>query len=371
MKTLASCFAVWFAGSTLAAAPDRLYVGTYTDTTSRGIYSLSFDSESGRLSNLTLAATTKDPAYLVLDPSRRHLYAGAGVKGGVSAYGIDRATGSLTLLNRDPAVPGGLVSHLVVDNTGRMLLVAGNTPTQAYVYDYPLGPDGALGPRGPLQEERGPPGPNLPRQAHAHAHCVTLSADNRFALVCNMGIDRIFVYRIFPDEARIAPDAVPAVSAPPGAGPRHGKFSPDGRFFDTVNQMNGSVSVYAYDTSSGRLSLRQTLSTLPSDFQGKNDSSEIAISPDGRHVYAANRGPDTLTVFDCDSHTGELSVIDRLPCGGREPRFFTLSPDGRWLLCANQNSDSIAVFRVDSASGRLTPCGLPTAVPRPICIVFD
>ena len=212
------------------ASPQRLFVGTYTDSTSHGIYTLEFNPSDGTLSPPVLAAEAASPSFLVFGPGGTHLYAGNGLRGGISAYEVDSAGGRLSLLNQDIPAAEGMVSHLAVDSTGRMLIVAGNTSERGYVCTYPLESDGRLGMRAACLEQRGPPGPRHPRQLHPHAHSVTVSPDNRFALACDLGLDRIFLYRLDPARAMIAPNSPRFAAVPPGSGPRHSKFSPDGRF---------------------------------------------------------------------------------------------------------------------------------------------
>jgi 6-phosphogluconolactonase len=240
----------------------------------------------------------------------------------------------------------------------------------AYVCALPIGPDGRLGARSAFIEQRGPTGPNRDRQTQAHAHSITISPDNRFALACDLGLDRIYVYRVDPASAGLAPNDPPFAMAPPGAGPRHGKFSADGRFFYVANEMGGSVCVYSWDGARGALTLKQTISTLPTGFRELNTVAEIRIHPNGRFVYVSNRGHDSIAVFGRDPVAGTLDLIEIVPCGGKHPRNFALSDDGRWLLCANRDTDTVVLFRVDPGSGRLHGTGREAAIPRPVCVLF-
>ena len=360
--------------ATLTASPVLVFIGTYTNTTSRGIYALRLDPSGGKLSAPWLAAEARNPTFLALNPGHLHLYSTGELRldpppasplGGISAFAVDRDTGLLAFLNQQPT-GAGATTHVAVDSTGRMAIAANFGA--GYVCALPIGPDGRLGARSAFVEHRGPPGPNRDRQAHAHS--ITISPDNRFALACDLGLDRIFVYRIDPSEAALAPNDPPFAAAPPGAGPRHGRFSADGRFFYATNEMGGSVCAYSWDGARGALALLQTISTLPADFRELNTVAEIRVHPNGRFVYVSNRGHDSLAVFARDPALGTLRPIEIVPCGGKHPRNFALSPDGRWLVCANRDTDNVVLFRVDPETGRLDRTGSEVAVPRPVCVLF-
>ena len=243
----------------------------------------------------------------------------------------------------------------------------------AYVCALPIRPDGGLGERSAFISHNGraPLGPNHDRQQQAHAHSVTLSPDNRFAFVCDLGLDRVFTYRLDPAAATLTISDPPDAVVPPGSGPRHSKFSPDGRFFYVADEMGGTVCVYAYDSSRGALTLQQTIATLPADFTGLSTVAEIRVHPNGKFVYVSNRGHDSIAVFARDPARGSLIRVEIVPCGGKHPRNFALSPDGDWLLCANRDTDNVVVFRVDSNTGRLKPTGQEAKIGMPVCVLFD
>ncbi len=351
-----------------------VYLGTHTDSGSRGIYALRFDAATGTLGEPVLAIETSSPFFLELDPTRRRLYSVDQAGEGVEAFAIEPATGRLTRLNRQ-AAGGSVPCHLAVAGGGRMLIVScygGGT-----VCSFPIEADGSLGPYASRLEPKGPPGPNPRRQKAPHPHSVTLSPDGRFALVADLGLDRVLVYRIDPATATLAPHDPPYAELPPGAGPRHAKFSADGRFFYVLNELAGSVSVFAYDPAAGALALRQTLASLPADFSGLNGSAEIRLHPNGRFLYVCNRdipgtsrGSDSVAVFACDPSTGLIRLVEIRPSGGRIPQNIALSPDGRWLLVANDRSDRLALFQVDPGTGKLTATGREVAISRPVCILF-
>jgi 6-phosphogluconolactonase len=283
----------------------------------------------------------------------------------VGAFAVT-VTGRLDFLNQRRS-GNSVPPHLVVDATGRMLIAADYGA--GTVCAWPILSDGSLGPRSAFLHDLGPHGPNPDRQRGPHAHSVTLAPDNRMAYVCDLGLDRVFAYRIDPARAAMSPAAPPCTAVPPGSGPRHSKVSPDGRFLYVVNEMGGSICVFARDPG-GALTLRQTISTLPPGFSGVDLSAEIRIDRAGRFVYASNRGPDTLAVFARNAADGTLSQVEVVPCGGRQPRNFNLSPDGRWLVCANRASNSITVLQIDPRSGRLRLIPSRAELNQPICVLF-
>ena len=357
------------------AADALLFIGTYTrDGRSHGIYSLRLDLATGALTAPVLAAEAQNPTFLALHPDKHHLYACGELRGtkdqplgGVSAFAIDAAAGTLAFLNQQPT-GAGATTHVVVDATGRMAMAANYGA--GYVCALPIDAAGRLGERSAYVELTGPLGPNQPGQDKPHAHSMTVSPDNRFVFACALGLDRVFGFRLDPATAALAPTSPPFTATPAGVGPRHSKFSADGHFFYTVNELGGSICVFACDTTRGALTLCQTISTLPAGFRGENTSAEIRLSPDGRFVYASNRGPDSLAVFARDPAAGTLTLVEIVPSGGKHPRNFALSSDGRWLVCANRDTDNVVVFRVDPATGRLIPTSNSATVAQPVCVLF-
>jgi 6-phosphogluconolactonase len=357
------------------AADALLFIGTYTrDGRSHGIYSLRLNLVTGALTAPVLAAEAPNPTFLALHPDKRHLYAGGELRatkdqpqGGVGAYAINAAAGTLDFLNQQPTGDGA-TTHVAIDATGRMAMVANYGA--GYVCALPIDASGRLGERSAYLELTGPLGPNQPGQDKPHAHSVTVSPDNHYVFACTLGLDRVYGFKIDPAKATLVPAASPFTATPAGVGPRHSKFSADGRFFYVVNELGGSVCVFAYDAVRGALTLRQTISSLPAGFRGGNTSAEIRLSPDGRFVYASNRGPDSLAVFARDPAAGTLTVVEIVPSGGKHPRNFALSPDGRWLLCANRDTDNVVVFRVDAVTGRLTPTANSATIAQPVCVLF-
>jgi 6-phosphogluconolactonase len=342
----------------------RLFIGTYTTGASRGIYAAELDAATGVLAVPALAAVSSHPSFVALSPDGRRLFAIRDSEAMAAAFAVQGAV--LEALPAPASAQAVAGCHVAVDRTGRTLLVCNYH--RGLVASLPIGPDGTLGE--PRIIRHSGHGPHPVRQKEPHVHSSAISPDNRFALVCDLGLDRIYSYRLDAAQSRLAPAEPPFTAAAPASGPRHSAFAADGRRFYVSNEIDNTVAAYGFDAASGALSLLQAVSTLPAGFIGESAAAEVAVGPDGRFLYVSNRGHDSIAVFAIAPATGVLSPVEFTPCGGRGPRHFALSPDGAWLVCANQNSSSLSSFRVDGASGRLTPAGEPVAVPDPVCVRF-
>ena len=285
----------------------------------------------------------------------------------VSAFEINPKTGMLTLLNTVPA-KGSSACHLVVDHTGKSLVVANYGNGSVAVF--PVGADGRLGESTAQVQHSGPAGPNAGRQRGPHAHAVVLSQDNRFVFVPDLGLDKVFTYRLDPAQGTLTANDPPSAAVPPGSGPRHFAFHPNGKFAYTVNEMKSSVTAFSYDKSKGTLTDLQTISNLPEDYTGVDNSAEIEVDAAGKFLYASNRGHDSITVYKIDSGKGTLTSVDRVPTQGKTPRSFKIDPTGRYLFAANQDSNSVVIFKRDADTGRLTPTGQTVNVGSPVCVQF-
>lgn len=361
--------------SAMSAASQLIFLGTYTKDGSKGIYTVRLDSATGALSAPVVAAETPNPTFLAWRADHRVLYAGGEgadadgkVTGGAAAFTFDPATGQLAPLNTRGG-GGGSTTMLSPDATGKMLVTV--SYGAGYVASFPLGADGRIGPRASLIAHAGPLGPNQIRQDKPHPHSVTFSPDNRFAFVADLGLDRVFAYRFDPVTGTLTPHDPASIAVTPGSGPRHTKFSRDGRFFYILGEIDGSVTTCAYDAARGTGTPLQHISTLPAGFPvtDPDRAAEIRIHPNGKFVYASNRGHESIAVFSVNAD-GTLKLVEITPCGGQHPRNFELSPDGRWLVCANMNSNNLVSFQVDAATGRLTPTGSVVTVPQPVCVLF-
>jgi 6-phosphogluconolactonase len=364
----------------LAAAAERpgkylFYVGTYTEdgSKSKGIYAYRFDASTSEITSLGLAAETTNPSFVALHPSGRFLYAVNEVgnykgpnSGGVSAFSIDHATGKLTFLNEVPS-RGADPCYIVVDKTGKYVLVANYTGGSVAVF--PVLADGKLGEASAFVQHTGH-GTDPKRQEGPHAHSVDLSPDNRFAMVDDLGLDELLVYKFDSAKGSLTANDPPFAKLDAGAGPRHFVLRPDGKFAYVVAEMGHTVTVFSNDAASGRLQTLQTVTTLPKDFKGRNDDAEIQVHPSGKFLYASNRGDDSIAIYAIDGSKGTLTQVGIVPTGGKEPRSFEIDPTGTLLLAENQKSDNIVVFRIDPKTGGLTPTGQMLEVASPVCVKF-
>jgi 6-phosphogluconolactonase len=349
-----------------------LYVGTYTDHGSNGIYANHFDASNGKLTSLGLAAESIEPSFITADSHGKFLYAvnetatyNNQPTGAVSAFSINRATGKLDPLNKVSSRDDG-PAHITLDKTGKFALVSNYT--LGSVAEFPLLPDGRLGDSSSFVRHHGS-SVNVERQAGPHAHAVALSPDNRFAVVADLGLDQLLVYPF--DDAKGALGAKPTVTkTAAGAGPRHMVFSSDGRFLYVINEMKSTVATYSYDATNGSLRELQTVSTLPAGFKGNNDAAEIDIDPAGKFLFASNRGDDSIAVFAIDPRSGTLALVEIDATGGKTPRNFAIDPSGSWLLAANQESNDITVFHIDRKTGHLTRSEETLKIPSPVCLKF-
>ncbi|HPA21123.1 MAG TPA: lactonase family protein [Verrucomicrobiae bacterium] len=357
-----------------AAAPTRVYFGTYTggkDNPSEGIYTSLLDPATGAISQPQLAAKEQRPSFLALHPDGQHLYAvcsmeGEGKKqiGGVSAFSIDRNTGQLNPINRQPSEGDG-PCHVSVDKTGRCAMVANYG--SGSVAALQIAADGSLRrARCVIQHEGSSVNPK--RQTGPHAHSIFPDPSNRFACAPDLGIDKILIYRLDPEAALLEPNGHAVL--PPGSGPRHIAFHPSGRFAYSINELKSTITSFTWDASNGVLSPIRSVSTLPPDFSDPNTTAEIKVHPNGKFLYGSNRGHDSIAVFTIDQERGGLRFVEWENVRGKAPRNFNIDPSGAFLLAAGQDSDSVAVFRIDPTTGALDFAGHEIKVPRPVCVLF-
>jgi 6-phosphogluconolactonase len=350
-----------------------VFIGTYTDGKSKGIYRFALDTTSGALTGGELAAEAVNPSFLAVHPSRRFLYAvnevgdfGGRHSGGVMAFGLDPIAGKLARLNSQPS--GGVdPCHLVVDRIGKHVLVANYGGGNASVL--PIGDDGRLGDATAFVQHKGS-SVNRQRQEAPHAHSINLDHGNRFAVVADLGLDRIRVYRYDSAKGTLTPNEPPAVATAPGAGPRHFAFHPTAPFAYVINELDCTVLVLGYDRANGTLQPLQAVSTLPVPYKGEYSTAEVQVHPSGRFLYGSNRGHDSIAIFTIDPKTGKLTAAGHQSEGIKTPRNFGIDPTGTFLIVANQGSDSLVVFLIDPVTGALHPTGQRASVPAPVCVKF-
>ena len=363
------------AGAIQPAKTMLVYIGTYTGAKSKGIYVSRLDLSSGTLSAPELAGESANPSFLAVHPTRDLLYAVNEIgnyegkpSGSVSAFTINRETGALTALNRQPSVGGG-PAHLIVDHGGRNVLVANYGGGSVAVL--PIGPDGALKPASAFIQHTGS-SVNPDRQKAPHAHSVNVDAGDRFAYVADLGLDKVMIYRLDAAKGSLVPNDPPFASTQPGAGPRHLALQPSGRFAYVINEMLNSVTAFARDHERGGLTAMQTISTLPADQKPlpNYSTAEVLVHPSGKFLYGSNRGHDSIAVFTIDPTSWRLTFVETQPTEGSTPRGFGIDPTGAYLLAGNQRSDSVVVFRINQETGRLTPTGSKIEVGAPVSVKF-
>ncbi len=351
----------------------RVYFGTYTGPRSQGIYQSILNPETGVLSEPQLAVETKNPSFLAVHPNRKFLYSVGEMSdfegkktGAVSAFSIDPRSGSLRLLNQQPSGGPG-PCHLSLDAKGDCLLVANYGGGS--IQTVPVLATGALGQPGAFIQHAGS-SVDPKRQAGPHAHQIVPDPENRFALVCDLGLDKVLVYRMNARRSLLEPNDPPGASVEPGAGPRHLVFHPARPVIYVINEMGSSISVFDWQAKTGTLSAKQRISTLPAGWAGNNTGSEIAVHPSGRFVYGSNRGHNSLAIFKVNPKTGALSPAGHQDTGGQDPRYFAIDPTGEWVVAQNQTSNNILVFKVNRKTGAMTSAGKPLNLAAPVCAVF-
>lgn len=375
MKFCCATLLVAFHAVAATATDYWVYFGTYTSGPSKGIYAARFDASTGKLSEPELVAETKNPSFLAVHPTESFLYAVGEVNstqgqraGAVNAYALDAKTGKLTALNQQTSGGTG-PCHVAVDATGKSVLVANYG--SGSIAALPIQSDGSLGAAATTIQHTGS-SVNPKRQAGPHAHFITPAPDNRFALACDLGLDKVLVYQLDAATAKLATNNPPHAVVPSGSGPRHLAFHPNGKFVYVINEMALTVTTFSYDAKQGALFAEQSISTVPADYVSteKDSTAGIAAHPSGKFVYGSNRGHNSIAVFSVDAKTGKLTLIQNESTQGKTPRHFALDPSGRWLLAENQNSDSVVVFAIDAATGRLKPTGQTVAIGSPVCAVY-
>lgn len=369
---ISCCFFLMTLAASLPARDFWVYLGTYTEGTSKGIYVSRLDADNGRLSPPKLAVLTPDPTYLALAPDQKCLYSVNEMSGEqpgmVSAFSINRMSGQLELLGQT-ASGGQGPCHVSMDASGRTLLVANYGSGR--IKSLPILSDGRLGDGGTSIEYQGH-GINPDRQTSPHAHFIGVDPSNRFVLGCDLGTDKVMVYRLNAADATMVANVRPFGSVPPGSGPRHLVFSRDQKSVYVVNEMACSVTYFSWDSQTGGLSARQTISALPDGVAVQPDytAAEILLHPTGQFVYASVRGHDSISVFRVDARSGNLTLMQNIPSGGKAPRGLGIDPTGHWLLAGNQKTDKVVEFAIDPPSGKLQPTKTQLELGSPVDFKF-
>jgi 6-phosphogluconolactonase len=364
---------LWFSSLSAIAQDNLVFFGTHSAGAQKGISVAHFNSETGILTKPELVVEAPSPAYFILHPDGKHLYvcnsndfAKKYTGQTITAYSVDPKNGNLTLLNQQSS-GGADPSYICMDATQRYVLVANYKGGSVAVIA--IKPDGSLGEITANIKHTGR-SVNTVRQTQPYAHSIKLDPANRFALVADLGLDKLFVYRFNQETGTLSQNDPPFVQVAPGSGPRHTAFHPNGKFVYLINEMACTIITYAWDSTIGKLTELQTSSTLPADFKGKNSCAEIEVYPNGKFLYASNRGHESLAVFAIDSTSGKISLLEHIPTQGHWPRNFTFDPTYKWLIVTNHNSDNAMVFKVDTTNGHLKSVGNPVPIVYPFCIRF-
>lgn len=355
---------------TSAPAADKYWVffGTYTGGKSEGIYRSEFDPATGAMTPAELAAKTTNPSFLAIHPTNKFLYAvgESGGGAGVTAFSLDPATGALAKLN-DQSAGGNGPCHLSVDGTGKCLVVANYGSGSCGAL--PIKADGTLGKMTSFHQHAGK-SVNPGNQEGPHAHSATIDAKSGFAIVADLGIDKLLVYKLNPEKALLEGGDTNFVATPPGSGPRHFAFHPTGKFAYACGEINSTILSYTYD-GAGKLVPVNVASTLPGGKPVKgNSTAEVQVHPSGNFAFVSNRGHNSIAAFRIDPKTGGVTPIGHLTGGVNVPRNFAVDPTGKWIVVANQEGNDAVVFSWDAEKGEGSRIGTRIEVGKPVCVKF-
>jgi len=365
----------WWAEAKTSAMQDSrlMFAGTQTGASSKGIYAFQWDPTTGSLKELGLAGESNNPTFIALAPDGKHLYAAneideyEGAKSGsVSGFTLDRSAAKLTHINTVSSTGSG-PCHVSVDQTGRAVFCANYSGGSAASFH--IDQTGKLSEAVSQFHYEGH-GSVADRQERSHAHRATVTPDNRYVLINDLGLDCIHIYHLDPATAKLTAGDPQQWSAKPGSGPRALRFHPNGKWAYCLNELSSTIDVLAWDGKSGTLTSLQHVELLPAGYHGQADASEIVIDRTGRFAYAAVRFWDRIVTLSIDPGTGMLTQIAATSCGGKVTRHMTLDPTERWLLAANQDSDNIAVIQRDAKTGKLAETGNSFPLVKPQCLLF-
>lgn len=345
-----------------------VFISAFASGEKGAIHAYTLDLETGSLKLIRRNTDVANPFYLAVSPNQKILYSihtkqfGGKEPDQVAAFTIADG-GELKLLSRQSA-RGSAACYLDVDATGKTVLVANYT--SGSVAALPVNDDGSLGEAASFVQHTGS-SVDPARQKEPHAHCFVISPDNRFALAADLGLDQVLVYRLESAKAKLTANEPPFARTPAGAGPRHLTFHPNGKHVYVINEISNSVTLFDYDAKSGKLTDRQTISTLPKDFTGKSYCADLKITPNGKFLYGTNRGHDSIAIYRL-AEDGQMTLQNIAPSMGKGPQNLAITLDGNLLVCANMPGNNVVVFRIDRESGNLTAAGAPVAIPSPSCI---
>lgn len=352
-----------------------VYIGTYTlNSDSEGIYVYQFDLSNGSLTRVGLTSGIDNPSFLTITTDGQYLYAVNevaevdGVLGGsVSGYAINNQTGALTYLNSQ-STHGEYPCHVSMDQSEQYLVVSNYMGGNIAML--PIKKDGTIGFATDVVQHEGFSKVNPERQEAPHAHSATITPDNKFALVADLGKDMLISYKLDLKKGKLLSYEKKQIYEAPGDGPRHMDFHPNGRFVFLLNELGNTINSYRYESEKGTLKLVDTIYSLPDDFNGDSIAADIHVHPNGKFLYASNRGHDSLIICKINEGDGTLKYIAHQSSLGQHPRNFSIDPTGNYLLVANKDSNNIVIFSINQDSGLLTSMSEVIELPQPVCIHF-
>lgn len=348
-----------------------IYVGTFDGRDSQGLYVFEFDRETLEFTERQTLSDRESPNFQALHPSGEYLYSvsneafsGQTGHGTLTAYRIEDQTGMLSRLN-EQSTGGRGAAHVSVDPQGRFVYVSNYSGGNLSVFA--IGEDGQVSEAVDVVEHEGS-SINEHRQNAPHVHSVIPSVDGRFIYVSDLGIDRIMIYEVNPSTGELRTADNPYVQNTPGAGPRHFTFHPNGQFAYSLEELTSTVAVFDVDPETGGLIKSQRVDMLPEEFDGDNTAADIHMSPDGRFLYASNRGHDSLVIYEVDPDNGQLHYVEHEGTRGAHPRNFLIDHTGNYVFVANRDADNIVIFERDKETGQLNYTGNQIQVPMVVCI---
>ncbi len=357
-----------FIGQLMGQNTSYLFIGTNTGDVNEGIYTATFSSEDGSFEMIRKYADILNPNYLFLHPNSNTLYAVHGIQGenegGVSSFTIDERSGNLTFLNRQLSGGNG-PCYVSISSNGDWVLVANYVSGSVSLY--PLTEEKGIGQIIDVKQHEGT-GPDKERQEGPHAHYIQQGPGD-IVFASDLGADKVFLYRINKNTQTLEPLLHPQLEVPPGSGPRHVDYHPELPMVYVLNELNGTVSAFRRYEDQDSFALVQTLSTVPDDFKGYNKSADIHIHPDGKFLYASNRGDfNSIATFSIDQKSGILTATGYMKEGIAWPRNFTLDKEGKFILVANRDTNLITSYSIHQKTGALTATGFELRVPKPVCV---
>lgn len=370
-KIFAALF-VFMTALSIAKADDPLvFVSAFKSGDEGAIHAYTFDSESGALTLAHRTTDVENPFFMTLSDDGNFLYAihalafGGEENEEVAAYKVEGRSGKLSLLNRQTS-KGTASCYLDIDSNGKAVVVANYSTGD--VASYSIAKDGKLSESVSYFKHEGS-SIDPKRQKSPNAHSIVVSPDNKYVFAADLGIDKVMIYKLDSETATLTPNDPAFAKLPPGSGPRHSTFHPNGKFFYVINEMTNTVSVFGYDSAAGALTELQIISTLPKGSEERTHTADLKITPDGKFLYGTNRGHDSIASYRIDDD-GKLTLLNIQPSLGKGPQNLAILPDGKHLLCANMPGNNVVVFKIDPETGELTAIGAPIEIPMPACIMI-